>query len=175
MVIMLHWLNMVEPSSFGMWFIHVYSQSFLHFYHPTGSCWNGWWLKNTPQDFGPCPVLYLTSLRVWPGCWRGCAVWDDLRICLAMFGRGHLGDMLFKGKLQGWLFDVCFFVGALVIFVYFCGHWLGIGSPRRPTTIWRFGSSSGVQSLGLHLSVARTWRVPFPGRWESSWGLGWLN
>ena len=32
MVIMLHWLNMVEPSSFGLWFIHVYSQSFLHIF-----------------------------------------------------------------------------------------------------------------------------------------------
>ena len=71
-----------------------------------------------------------------------------------------------KGKLQalqGWLLDV----GYRWLFLRLLIH-----SWRRPTTIWRFGSSSGVQSSVLHLSASRTRRF-ITGLWEGSWE--WLN
>ena len=42
--------------------IVVYSQSFFTiFYHPAGSCWNGWWLENTQSIVGVSTLLHKIS------------------------------------------------------------------------------------------------------------------
>ena len=69
-----------------------------------------------------------------------------------MFGRGHLGDILFKGKLQGWLFDVCIRgVGDFCIFLWaLTGHWLSKATNNNLKIWFEFrGAEFGLAPLSV--------------------------